>query len=251
MASVSSWNAALSVHEPSRGRFQTDWVTTAVKPCQWPEIGWPWPGGSPALIGGPRSTRVVPRGPVGAGRAAPRKSSASAGSTLSGASGDWLGHRPPPGVTISLQPQTRVHASPTSSADITGSWSRVLTAWSLTRIRTGPTALHRRVRIHRREASAAGRHGRRPHARRRRAGVAAGGTLITFKRSDKVKAARHVALGLDAVIRAGCPGRVGQCIGALSHTYVVLLPPETKPPKRDHRQRRGGTPGRVRRAENW
>lgn len=46
------------------------------------------------------------------------------------------------------------------------------------------------------------------------------GDLITFKRGDKVKAARDVALGLDVVIRAGCPGRVGQRIGALSHTYV-------------------------------
>ena len=46
---------------------------------------------------------------------------------------------------------------------------------------------------------------------------------MTFKRGDKVKAARDVALGLDVVIRAGCPGRVGQRIGALSHTYVVLF----------------------------
>jgi hypothetical protein len=46
---------------------------------------------------------------------------------------------------------------------------------------------------------------------------------MTFKRGDKVKAARDVALGQDVVIRAGCPGRIGQRLGTLNHKYVVLF----------------------------
>ena len=46
---------------------------------------------------------------------------------------------------------------------------------------------------------------------------------MTFKRGDKVKASRDVALGLDVVIRSGCPGRIAQRIGALNHKYVVLF----------------------------
>jgi hypothetical protein len=46
---------------------------------------------------------------------------------------------------------------------------------------------------------------------------------VTFKRGDNVKAARDVALGQDIVVRAGCPGRIAQRIGALNHKYVVLF----------------------------
>ncbi len=46
---------------------------------------------------------------------------------------------------------------------------------------------------------------------------------MTFKRGDKVKAARDVDLGQDVVIRHGCPGRVAQRFGALNHKYVVLF----------------------------
>ena len=46
---------------------------------------------------------------------------------------------------------------------------------------------------------------------------------MTFKRGDKVKAARDVDLGQDVVIHRGCPGRIAQRIGALNHKYVVLF----------------------------
>lgn len=46
---------------------------------------------------------------------------------------------------------------------------------------------------------------------------------MTFKRGDKVKAARDVALGQDVVIRTGCPGRISQRLGTLNHKYVVLF----------------------------
>ena len=46
---------------------------------------------------------------------------------------------------------------------------------------------------------------------------------MTFKRGDKVKAARDVALGQDIVVRTGCPGRIAQRMGALTHKYVVIF----------------------------
>ena len=46
---------------------------------------------------------------------------------------------------------------------------------------------------------------------------------MTFKRGDKVKTARDVALGQDVVIRSGCAGRIAQRVGTLSHKYVVLF----------------------------
>jgi len=46
---------------------------------------------------------------------------------------------------------------------------------------------------------------------------------MSFKRGDKVTAARDLKLGQDVMICAGCPGRVSQRIGTLNAKYVVLF----------------------------
>ena len=46
---------------------------------------------------------------------------------------------------------------------------------------------------------------------------------MTFKRGDRVTAAHDLKLGQDLAIRAGCPGRVSQRIGALHVKYTVVF----------------------------
>jgi len=44
---------------------------------------------------------------------------------------------------------------------------------------------------------------------------------MAFERGHEVAAARDIPLGLDVVIRSGCPGRVLQRIGSLVPKYTV------------------------------
>jgi hypothetical protein len=57
----------------------------------------------------------------------------------------------------------------------------------------------------------------------RMAGVGPKLAAMTYKRGDWVQAARDIELGLDVVIRARCPGRVSQRIGALTPHFTVVF----------------------------